>query len=211
MSGPNKIFVAYKTRLRENVELDFSHLSPPANYKDQAKIAQWLEEKRIALTLEADTQPHTATFAEVIIVDSANKKQFNFAYRAPGSGRQPISAAIRDWILKQYPKAWQDNTHQTGAPEAIFVGFEPRRFLKIIGLECARSGQHLPLSLWYNNSDHRDIQEVFMPSEVTVTGWKSIMNDFGCGEIAKDWAGPGLNLDQDLKIMLVLAASVGMF
>ena len=45
------------------------------------------------------------------------------------------------------------------------MGFGIRRFVKILGLECALYDRPLPLELWYSTSRHRDVLAAVVPRE----------------------------------------------
>ena len=220
MPTPNIILVAFSTRLVDNDELlpDANDLTPPGSMKKAETIDKWREEQQEKLKVEAAMQPYSGTFDEVHLSDMGpSKRQATFKYRAADSGRQPVSLAVRSWLLREYPDAWPDSPISGGNPEVIFVGFNPKLFLRILGTECSLpcnqpddgTRNTLPLSLWYGNSDHRDLEHAVMPSEYKLT-WPIVLKARGIYEVFKDWEGPGKNVARDLDLALDLGMQLGL-
>ncbi len=219
MSVPSKILVAFKTRLVPGIVPDVSQLVPPANYKSEEAITKWRAERLVDAQEMYRLQPYTATFDEVQLADVSRNETKQWKYREPGSGKPSVSAVIAAYLLKQYPNAWSNTTHpDRKTPEAIFIGFDSRLFLKILGIECSLPSSQgdpkklspLPLALWYANSDHRDIEEAVKPTDFRFLTWSVILQARGLHESFKDWNGPHDDVSSDLRLTTELAAQLGM-
>lgn len=214
---PDKLIVAFETQLVPG--LPQPTFTPPSNYKDAGKIEAWLEKKETEYGDKAKDQPYTGTFKRLMIADPANERIGNWNYRSPKSGKKPICLAARSWLLKGYPDAWEHTTHPTrGLPEVVFIGLRTRLFLKMIGIECTLPAYQpqkdgapdpqklnvLPLSLWYGNSEHRDLS---LPSEFDLD-WPQVLMIRGISHAG--WTGPGTNAEVELSIVTELATQMGM-
>lgn len=221
---PSKILIAYKTRTADGYVPDIRDLpDPPSNWKDPDKIAAWREEKAKEASTQAVFQPYTGTFDEVQLIDLTTQEHGRWQYREPKSGRQPVCLAVRAWLLKHYPDAWPNSTHPGRAvPQAIFVGFNPKLFLRILGTECSLpanqpkepgSTNTLPLSCWYGNSDHRDIGEAVKPDEFKFLSWRTVLEARGLTNnqaVYAGWNGPHIDVTMDLSLIIELASQLAM-
>lgn len=134
---------------------------------------------------------------------------------AAGAGKNPpISVAVRDWLLREYPEAWPDTPHPARAtPEAFFIGFNVDLFLDILGTECmlpqyaGEAGSQLPLSLWYGNSDHRDIGRAVTRGYKNLS-WPLVLRAHGLSP--RSWEGPGVSPEADLTLATTLAYRTGL-
>lgn len=225
-----KLFVGYKTRLREGADKALPEFKPPSNYKDAGKISAYVEEKKAGFLADAKNMPYTGTFDEVFIFDpnARDEKQPNvlkpksllYKWHPPEDQRPAVSVRVRNYLLKTYPDAWSNDTHGRKSPSVIIVGFDPRTFLKILGLECSLPtvDKVCPLGLWYSNSDHRDIGEAICPKEFAGLTLPFVLKhrrptDEEMGkawdELTKGWTGPGENPEQDARIAIELATQLG--
>lgn len=217
-----KLIIAYKTRVAEG-DVKMPTFSAPKSYKDQKKIDTYVAEQEAKFSASLKDKPYTGTFEEVRIFDASTSDVGIFKFRTKEEKRDPICLAVRNWILKRHPEAWPHAATYTGPPEAIFVGFSPRVFLKILGIECSLPENQpvndagdrdpnktnvLPLSLWYGQSDHRDIGEAANPKEFDLS-WEIVMKARKLEEYA-GWNGPGTNTETDLKVAIELATQLGM-
>lgn len=215
---PKKIIVGYTTKTVPDVALDFSGVVAPANYKDQTKIDEYVARKQAEMTAAAANCPYTGTFDTVDLFDVSTKNvaRFDSAKRSPGG----VSTAVKNWLMGLYPDAWQHTTHPDHAepPAAIIIGFDPKLFLKILGIECSLpsnqpqgGGYALPLSLWYGNSDHRDIEEAVMPAGYSqLVTWPMVLKARGLDKTFSNWTAPSLNSHQDLLLATALAGQLCM-
>lgn len=225
------IFVGY--RLKKVPYLQDILNTVPEGEDDKSKQAA--SKARDKIDTAALENVYTCTFDEVFIsVLSARKARlFRSENRKPD---KPICVDIRNFLLDIFGDAWTDELFpaERSKPRAIFMGFDPRFFLKLLGLECslpmyeyrAEEGEEervsrLPVSMWYGNSDHRDIGEAVMPkTETKQLDWPQVLLVRGMGMAAEDrvrygavidgWTGPGKNPNQDVEIAIELAAQVGL-
>jgi hypothetical protein len=212
---PAKLIVAFETQMVPG--LPAPTFTPPSNYKDQDKINAWLEGRQSKYETDAANQPYTGTFKRLVIADPANKRVGNWTYRKPDSGKQPVCLAARSWLLKEYGDAWEHTTHPGhSAPDVIFIGFRTKLFLKMLGIECSLPEHQpqgskelnvLPLSMWYGNTDHRDLENAAMPSDYELS-WDQVLTIRDIGQ--RGWTGPGSNAKAELDIASDLAAQLGM-
>jgi hypothetical protein len=213
-----KIFIGYRTRPVEGAEAMLPAVEADKRLTDPKKVADDLESKRARLLAELKDQPYTGTFDSVFIMDPKHEKVLQFDH---GSGKTPVSVRVRNFFMNNYPDAWSDDTHgERRVPEAVIVGFDPRRFLKMLGLECSLPaiGKPLPLRLWYDNADHRDIEAAVKPSDFRkldlVTAVKARRPaDQAAAEKwdakLKDWPGPHVDPETDVWLAVELATQLG--
>lgn len=225
-----KLFVGYRTKLRPGAETAVPTFKAPANYKDAAKITAFQEERKAGFMEAAKNMPYTGTFDEVYLIDpqardekDPEKKKFKFlryTWHPPEEGKPPIAVRVRNYLQKWYKWAWAHETVGRRPAEVVFVGFDPRTFLKILGLECSLPEINKPcqLGMWYGNSDHRDIGEAVCPKEfggLTLPFALSFRRPQAESEAAywdawvKGWTGPGENPEADARIAVELAKQLG--
>lgn len=227
-----KLFVGYKTRLRPGAEKTVPEFRAPGNYKDQAKIAAFQEEKKAGFLDAAKDMPYTGTFDEVFLIDpqspderapeKTKMKALQYRWQPPEEGgtKPPVSVRVRNYLLKHYRHAWANDTNGRRPAEVVFVGFDPRTFLKILGLECTLPAiaKPCPVGMWYGNSDHRDIGEAICPKEfvgLTLPFALSFRRPVDPEQavywdsITKGWTGPGETPEQDARIAIELARQLG--
>ena len=166
---PAKIFVGYQLRVIDNVEQWLPEFTAPSNYKDETKIREYVESKKEEFLTKAAETPYLATFQSVCLIDPQREKALKFEYTDPATGKPSIAVRVRNYLVKEYAQAWVNAAHYDPArlPGAIFIGFDPKLFLKVLGLECSLPSvdKACPLRLWYGNSDHRDIEEAVCPKD----------------------------------------------
>ncbi len=212
----HKIFIGYKTRTVEGIEKLLPEFKAPSHWKDKDKIAADVAEKREAFLANAKDMPYTGTLSEVTFVDSFTKKTLQWK---DDPEKPPVSVRVRNYLLKNYPDAWSNDTHDRKPPTVILVGFDPRTFLKILGLECSlpKINKPCPLGLWYTNTDHRDIAEAVMPKDFKgltlpyVLKFREPIDPADAAkwkELVKDWPGPGVFSDRDALLTVALATQL---
>lgn len=224
MAKPIVLFVAYRMRRVEEDRL--ARLKPSFQasrvLKDPAKIAASVQEKEAQFNQQAAFMPYTGTFDEVCICDARTRRTLRWTYREPGGKKPPISVAVSQWLAKYFAGAWtSDVWARREEPKVVFVGFNPRLFLKVLGLECSLPGPHqpAPLSLWYGNSDHRDILEAVCPADYKLLDPLAVIHlrrPPGDSDDALKWdrqvggwTGPGNDLYADLWLAAEMATQLG--
>jgi hypothetical protein len=225
-----KLFIGYKTKACGTAEKFMPEFKAPSNYKDAAKISTYVDEKKAAFLAESHGMPYTGTLDEVVIFDPNVRdekspeipkvKSLLYKWCPPEEERPPVSVRVRNYLLKTYPNAWSNDTHNRKPPSVIIIGFDPRTFLKIMGLECSLPyiNKPCPLGLWYSNTDHRDIGEAVCPREFSSLTLPFVVRQRRPTDeqeakiwdaLTKDWKGPGYNAEQDAKISVELASQLG--
>ncbi len=223
-----KIIVGYRTRIIEPAEV-FQALMPKieANKSigkdNEAKRAEDIKQRTAAFMEEAKNMPYIGTFDEVTLIAPALEKAITWNYkgREPGAEKQSISAAIGGWLAKHFPDAWPNDTHEVRKPEAVFIGFNPRLFVKMLGIECSlpTNAIPLPVKLWYSNADYRDIKGAILPDECKQLSLQSVLAhrrrplDPTAAKkwdaTMKTWTEPGIDTKADAWLVTELASQLG--
>jgi len=215
-----KIFVGFRTRPVEDFKEFMPKFSASRVLTDPKKIEADIQAKAEMFVSTCKDAPYTGTFDEVFLVDRRKKKVLQWLYPPKDSDKPRICVSVRNYLLKAYPTAWDWDTHGK-RPEVVFLGFNPRLFLKMLGLECSLPGvgKPLPPKLWYSNSDHRDIEEAVLPKDFekvltldTVIKRRRPLDPEAAkkwDEHVKDWPGPGQVPRKDVEIAIELAAQLG--
>ena len=215
------VYVGYKTKAT-TLELPEPVIQPSGSATTVDGRLKSIEKNREKFMEERNNLPYTATFAEIAMAISSSGEKFC----QPGDGTGAVAKLACEWLDKQllgehYPPLF--GRHDT--PELVFVGFSPRRFLKLLGIECSlpavAPAHPFPLSLWYGNSDHRDIEEAVMPQpECRWLDWPTVVAARRVGltgdalaeydSVFADWTGPGQNAFKDLCVSILLASQIGL-
>lgn len=214
------IVVGYRTRPVGNVLELMPAFKAPSHWKDPEKINSSIEEQKQQYLKNAKDAPYTGTFDCVFMLDIGEKKVMQWDYREPGAGKSPISVAVRNYLTKTYPTGWEDKVYDTRNPPFRVVGFNPRRFLKILGLECSLPSVNKPLPprMWYNNQEHRDIVEAVLPRDFeklldlpTVLKQRRPDGDARkkWDEKLNGWEGPHQNPEADAWLTVELCKQLG--
>lgn len=224
----NIILVGFELQLRPDL-MPVPQWDEPKSYSG-AKLMEWRDNKQAELLDAVSAQPYTATFKTVTLFDARREadKQSKFTWKAegrgPGEGKLSIALAVRAKLLELYPDTWPYSLGAASDPSSrvVFVGFQTRLFLKVLGIECSLPENQvgapgesyvLPLSMWYDNhANHRDIEHAVIPSDYSkYLTWDVVLQSRGLRESFADWNGPLQNAEQDLSLSTVLAAQLGMF
>ena len=89
-------------------------------------------------------------------------------------------------------------------------------FLKMLGLECCLPANQpeaedksnaLPLSMWYTNTDHRDVGEAAMPKGFNLS-WPLVLAVRKI--LIKGWNGPGVDVESDMIVATELSTQLGL-
>lgn len=216
----SKIIIGYSTQLANLDASMMPQFKAPSNYKDESKIAAYIEESKQNFILNAKDAPYTGTFKQVFMLDPSNKKVAQFDnYDDPN--KQPICVRVRNYLIKSYPSGWNENTYDSRNPPFRFLGFNIRRFLKMLGLECSLPSinKPLPLKMWYSNSEHRDIIEAILPHEFDkqldlqlVLKYRRPLkpeNSERWDTMLSGWEGPHINPQKDAWLTVELATQLG--
>jgi hypothetical protein len=192
----------------------------PKTYRDGGtKENNWRDGKQEEIDQALARQPYTATFDKVKLVDIEGQNHKTFSYESRKSNADaPVSVGVRDWLLSTFPDAWPHTLVHHAGRTPMFIGFNPRLFLKILGLECSLPENHtkddegdpvsaytaLPLSMWYGNVDHRDIESAVFADCKYMT-WEAMlrMRQISPQVEGEDlpWQGPGTDVHQDFRVL----------
>lgn len=204
-----KILVGYRTRAAVLPEPFEPAFRPPANYKDEAKIAEWLAAKRAEWDVEKASYPYLSTLDSVfaVVIGPGVRDVGEWKYREPGSGKPPVALAVRTFLMKHFREAWLG---EGGGPRPVFLGFDPRSFLKVWGLELSMpaAAQPLPPSVWYGTNNYRDIGTALVPDEYkAVLPLRQVLKWRGID--VPDWSGPGADPELDVRVVTQAAEQLG--
>jgi len=223
------IFVGYTTRRYEGPQAAamIPRFEPHGSCKSEEARAKSVAEKTEDFLRKACDIPYVGTFASVALYDPALRANGSqvppILFRAEGAGEPSVAARVRVWLLDRCPGAWSDSLHgQRGAPAAAIVGFNPSLFLKMLGLECSLPDAGcppLPVSLWYNNTDHRDLEGAVLPPHCSLLDWSVALarrrpldsehEGFKFDAMTKGWDGPGRDARRDVLVGVYLATQLG--
>lgn len=174
-----KIYVGFETTVVEGT--DWRQFVDTADLTEAKKQAR-LEKINFA------AMPYTGRLKRVafVIPGEAQPTVFTDKSARGNKGRpsvlQPLRcASVVEFLLTKFAgpagePAWHNDTNpdRRTPPLAIFVGFDPKLFLKMLGLGCMLERTAAPLGLWYGNSDHRDIENALLPSEAKELTWDMV-------------------------------------
>lgn len=222
---PTKIFIGYTTRTIPDEMLQelIPEIEPDGRIKDEEKKAESVRERTEAWKLKAASSPYLGTFdrVSISIPGKSGSTTLKCDDRAPFGKKPSVASQIIAFLTKYCPNVWDDNTNYSGRHDAVFVGFNPRCFLKMLGLECALAhyaGKPAPVSLWYNNSEHRDIEEAVKPKEFKELNWDIVLKSYRRGltgdelttfdEVFDGWTEPGHDAEQDVVAAMTLASRI---
>ncbi len=240
----SKIFIGFS--LVEKPDLDVESLLPvfkaPSNYKTAEAIDKFVHEAELKWRSGVGQLLYTGEFDQVHIIDplansGAAEAHFErgkwcdhpiFAHRAKTEPGEPLSVAlqVRQFLVGRHLSAWTDDIFapRPNGPDAIFLGFRIKAFLKVLGIECALAGNPLPLSMWYGNDAHRDIEKAIVPEEFAGKGvalstalayfedagsFYNSVTDKNTIEVPDDYA-PGRDVKLDATLSLLLGTRLGL-
>jgi hypothetical protein len=220
------IIIGYRTRpvAPERLEKLIPEFLPAANLTDEKKIKADVDNKRARYMENAGRMPITSTFDMVCLCDPANKafKTWKYEGREPGSGKKPVCLAVLDYLLSKYPKAWSNDISDISRSPVTFIAFEPKRFLKILGIECClpstEGHRPPPVKLWYSNSDHREIETLVpddfckgLPFRLGVQAYRPVEPKAAekWDKLFEGWTGPHIDPVKDCAIATELSRTVG--
>lgn len=215
-----KIIVGYRTRPVSDVEALMPVFKAPAHWKDQQKIDEEIAIKKANYTVMAKDAPYTGTFDQVFLVDPKHEKVLQWDYHEDAT-KPPVCLRVRNYLMKTYPEGWSEGGYDSRNPPFRVVGFNPRRFLKILGLECSLPAVNkpLPLKMWYSNAEHRDIAEAILPKDFEkVLDLLTVLKQRRPSEgearkrwdaVLTGWEGPHVYPEKDATLTVELATQLG--
>ena len=237
--NPHLIFVGYRLKKAAGINFPVPDFQPSQSCKHDDAKAKNVAEQKAKYEAGQAGMPYTGTFDEVHIRMpglEVEPKTYKSEGRGPGSKKPSIGSAVAALLMKYYglkrddkgeivdPGVWSNDLFPSkGEPRAIFVGFEPRTFLKVLGIECSLplySAPRLPLGLWYGNSDHRDIGEAVLPTgDCKLLDFSTVVVARKAGlagedlkaydEVFDKWEGPGHDPQRDVEAAMLWAVQLG--
>lgn len=175
------ILVGFSCSVRPDADQFIPEFSVPSNVTRQETIDKHLATKREEWLRMAPLTPYLGKLdvvclldtgkGDILIADNDNTAQSSHVgRRAPMCDTNlPLSHRVANWLTDRYH--WDANPFRAErVPEAIFAGFDPRVFLKLLAAQCGQETEPgtvnpMPASIWYDNQDHRDIYNAMIPSE----------------------------------------------
>jgi hypothetical protein len=192
----------------------------PSNYKDKDKIAAYVESKQQEFLTAALEVPYTATFDQVFMVDTKYGKVIQWDHSAE-PGKPSVSQRVRTYFVNIHGVGWSAKDYKVHNPPFRVIGFNPRRFLKMLALECSMPaiGEPLPPKMWYSNAEHRDIGEAILPKDFrdTLSLEKVLLMRRPVSYAARErwdkvlegWKGPHVHPEKDAWLTVELASQLG--
>jgi hypothetical protein len=207
------LLVAFQTTRAKGADKLIPEFMAPSNYKDSAKISAYIKQKEADYLERAADQPYTGYLSAIRIFDSESRSVGTWT----ANPSQPsVAVSARTWLLKHYPAAWSNSLVGARASDVIFVGFNIRQFLKMLGIECSlplnqpedQDKVHtLPLDAWYD-SKSCDLEAAVMPSGFDLS-WGIVLAARGLAKQYRNWPGPGSDLEEDFLLTVELATQLG--
>ena len=202
-----RIFVGWISQPREDAAAIMPRFEANKGTKDEEKQLQQIQDKQAKFMAEATSLPLFSKLASVVLVDPASDSKQTFPMEG---SKEPIAVQIKDWLLanKDYYFA-----SAKGICPFEFIGFAPREFVKLLGMECAEAEQPLPDCCWVGVSNYKDIESIVLGDlqryGVTLD---AALTRFGIAEHFKINLPyvPSKDPEEDLKITLELATRMGM-
>lgn len=158
--------------------------------------------------------PYTGTFAEVFLADPRHESVNHWIWseERQSGAKPPIAQSVAGWILKRYPDAWEhDVAARHREVDVLFVGFNPARFLKILGIECSMPpiNKPLPIGMWVDGRHCCNIGRLVVPSEhEDAMTLPAVLRQRGLAP-ADGWIGPCRDAREDARLAAELATQVG--
>jgi hypothetical protein len=180
--------------------------------------------------------PYSAEFEEVAIMDTVKAVGGHFVLPAgePPAGKRfrSVACLANEWLLKY----WDGPDRSL---DATLFGFNPKLFLKVLGLACAEEHSlrpqrevPCPAGFWWGHSDYRDILSALFPEPLekyygddlrvpllrfglTQETWSEELAALAPEQLFAEHVKvrlpyvPGVNPVLDLQLTLVLLARLG--
>jgi hypothetical protein len=138
----------------------------PSNYKDPAKIAVAVEEKRAKQQETAGSVPIYGRIESVSVLNDAGAVLFEHTLDAPveGSGHDDTSSGLAfvDFLLDTFTFPTEDSDYELsdgrGNGPARLIGFEVKTALKMAAMELfnqkpgSTRARNLPTRMWYRRT-----------------------------------------------------------
>ncbi len=208
--------IGYQTKpLTADVPAEFVPKFEPKSGKNP-KTSDELQAEWVA---EFQQTPYGATMSRCMIIDPAGVAQEftegKAVYRPKGFPKDqdvPVVLQVAGWLEKTYGKtvandlAQQLSGDNTGG--LMLLGFNPRGFVKQLGIEAARLGSPAKLGFWFANSDYKDMGNAILPEPYS-RSYELELALKACG-LYKPGFVPGLDARTDAVMSLRIALFLGL-
>lgn len=224
------VIVAYRGIVLPEAATMFEEARAPKNY-GAAAAAEYVAKAQAEQLADSATLPYVGQLTEVLLIDPIKKRLGRFPAPSPkrvvtrkkklqtdGSllgdeddapAPRPIALQAADWIMEGYSDAFSTDIFEYSPTKVSFIGYDPRRFIKMLGTECALLGKPMPPSFWITNTEHRDVIELLMPKqECKNMRLVSVLNKYGHN--VPDNYQPGQNCDRDATVISQVLFQIGM-
>lgn len=174
MSGTYKsiYFVGYETKkLPDLIEPKFE---PRKGTTKPETIARQIEEKRQLFHERAASSPYTSFLSRIVALEyRADTKEIepllDTSQKPKGRGDVKTPPAVRfASLLSQWDYGVSRTLLRQVRNPVLFIGFDPKVFLKLLGTECAMLQEPIRCGWWVANSDHMNIQSLLLPDAASV-------------------------------------------
>jgi len=149
-----------------------------------------IAEKHKEFSREAGRLPYVSTFSEIAVarVLGASTSVSTFV----SQGNDKAAVLFRNWLIGHYQGVWRnDLTAPSFAnrtqPIPTLCGFDTKKFMRRVGVECVLAQAPLPLGFWFGNPDHRDVMDFLVIDE-----FRKMLPEPG---VAAESLGLGMPLD----------------
>ncbi len=203
-------FIGYETRkLPDLLEPEFL---PRKGTIDPAKIATQIAEKRAAFHQQAASSPYTSFLSKIVAVSvNENGEAVPMFSSDNGKGKAKKATMPPAVSFAEHISRWNagvtESIQQPMTPPVLFVGFEPKNFLKLWGIECAMLQEPIRPGWWVANSSHYNIQSLVLP-DCTGIDFQAACMYLG-QPLRKDFE-PGLDAAYDAELCYKLVSRLGM-
>ena len=180
------VIVGYQTKPMSELGKYVPQFVANKTLKDPAKIEADLAAKKSQFEATAGCLPYFGRLRRVVLVDCQPMATEGSIVEFSDSGSESVGVQVAEWLEQRFSDCWSNRLDgRWGEMMMQFVGFNPKTFLKIMGVECALAGKPCPGNMWYGNSDHRDISTFLLPDELP--------------KITTDWTIPARMLNIDMS------------
>lgn len=203
-----QLCVGYETRVRPDIQIP--EFKPQDRLVDEAAKARDIERQREKFLREVGQSVYTAQLHRVCIAEvAADPSAGKLLDTGVGDEKSVIESTI-EFLGEHYSEAWGSRSE---ALENIvtFYGFNPKLFLKLLGIGGAIYGMAVPIGLWYENRDHRDLENALLPSDCKPAGWtlqQAIAQLYKVSLPRPDWS-PLQNAEEDATLAAMVAVRLG--
>jgi len=201
--GSARVVVSFTTKKSPVFDAVKPEFSAPSNYKDPAKISEFLTERmRRWESDEAPLHPHAAVIdtAKVVIC-----KRLQLSKAATRTSIDCTSASeAADFLVDSLSDCWD-------SPEApVFFGFDAKPFLRILSMETSMPGNtiKLPYKAWYGEGNTRELSTALYPASDSIDEVRRLFRVRGM-DPKPNWV-PHDDSAEDMRLSLLICTQLGL-